>query len=110
MKLSASFYLAMGQAVNLANSLKKFPQKCMLADRKSAYYATFSAKSLEDALQYEFENARHILSLVSISISVLISCSSLTLEILCRNRSVGHRDLWKVSVITADLTCTIRKK
>ena len=55
---------ALGQAVNLADSLKKFPQKCMQADRNSAYYATYSAKSLDDALQYEFQNAKHILELV----------------------------------------------
>ncbi|KAK7078358.1 hypothetical protein SK128_022053 [Halocaridina rubra] len=47
---------AVGQAVNLAQSLVKFPQGCMLADRNSALYASYSAKSLEEALKYEHEN------------------------------------------------------
>ncbi|XP_071548556.1 enoyl-CoA hydratase EchA19-like [Panulirus ornatus] len=47
---------AIGQAVNLAQSLVKFPQECMLADRASALHATFSARSLQNALQFEHEN------------------------------------------------------
>ncbi|XP_042240110.1 mevalonyl-coenzyme A hydratase sidH-like [Homarus americanus] len=47
---------AVGQAVNLAQSLVKFPQECMLADRASALHATFSAKSLQESLQFESEN------------------------------------------------------
>ena len=34
----------------------KFPQECMLADRASVYNATFNAKSLQEALQFEHEN------------------------------------------------------
>lgn len=65
--------LALGQAVNLADSLKKFPQKCMLADRKSAYYATYSAKSLDDALSYEHNNGAPILQEVStLKVSLLL--------------------------------------
>ena len=37
----------------------------MLADRRSAYYATYSAKSLEDALQFEAGNGKDILKVVS---------------------------------------------
>ncbi|XP_027207010.2 enoyl-CoA hydratase EchA19 [Penaeus vannamei] len=47
---------AVGQAVNLAQSLVKFPQECLRADRQSALYATFSASSMQDALRYEHEN------------------------------------------------------
>ncbi|KAG0723642.1 3-hydroxypropionyl-coenzyme A dehydratase [Chionoecetes opilio] len=47
---------AIGQSFKLAQELIKFPQECMLADRASAYNATFSAKSLQEALQYEHEN------------------------------------------------------
>lgn len=36
----------------------------MQADRQSAYYATYSAKSLQDALQYEFDNGVPILEMV----------------------------------------------
>lgn len=57
---------ALGQAVNLADSLKKFPQQCLRADRRSAYYATYSAKNYEDALQYEAENGKAILALESV--------------------------------------------
>jgi len=56
----------LGQAVSLASSLKKYPQKCLQADRRSAYYAAYSAKSLEDALHYEFENGKEILSQESV--------------------------------------------
>lgn len=52
---------ALGQAFNLARSLVKFPQECLRMDRKSAYYSTFEAKSHEDALKYEFENAKHVI-------------------------------------------------
>lgn len=67
----SSCYIALGQAVQLADSLKKFPQLCMQADRKSAYYAAFSAKSLEDALHYEQENGKGILELVIINTRVI---------------------------------------
>lgn len=50
--------------MNLADSLKKFPQECMLADRRSAYYATYSASSLDDALNYEHNNGVPILEQV----------------------------------------------
>ncbi len=36
----------------------------MQADRQSAYYATYSAKSLEDALQYEFDKGVPVLGMV----------------------------------------------
>ena len=36
----------------------------MQADRQSAYYATYSAKSLQDALEYEFDNGVPILEMV----------------------------------------------
>ncbi|KAJ8322139.1 hypothetical protein KUTeg_000610 [Tegillarca granosa] len=44
----------LGVAVNLAFDIARFPQRCMNTDRKSAYYSTYNAKSIEDALQYEF--------------------------------------------------------
>ena len=57
---------ALGQAFNLALSLVKFPQNCLRADRKSAYYAAFDAKSIEDALVYEYENGKTIITEESI--------------------------------------------
>ncbi|XP_076334665.1 putative enoyl-CoA hydratase isoform X2 [Tachypleus tridentatus] len=53
---------SLGQAVNLASSLTKFPQKCLRADRRSAYYSSFEAKSLTDALQFEWEHGKSIVT------------------------------------------------
>lgn len=47
----------LGQAINLATSLVKFPQECLRADRFSAYNSAFNANSLEEALEFEKNNA-----------------------------------------------------
>lgn len=47
----------MGQAINLATSLVKFPQECLRVDRVSAYNSAFNASSLEEALEFEQNNA-----------------------------------------------------
>lgn len=47
----------LGQAINLATSLVKFPQECLRADRVSAYNSAFNASSLEEALEFEKSNA-----------------------------------------------------
>ncbi|KAL0124418.1 hypothetical protein PUN28_006332 [Cardiocondyla obscurior] len=52
---------ALGTAINLAKSLVKFPQKSLLADRTSAYFATFSPKHIEESLQFEKDNASHLI-------------------------------------------------
>lgn len=52
---------ALGQAINLGNSICKFPQKCMQADRNSAFYSAYNATTMEDALSYEWENSKHII-------------------------------------------------
>lgn len=52
--------LGLGQAIQLANSLVKFPQACLLADRKSAYNAAF-ASSYENLLQWEQENGASVI-------------------------------------------------
>lgn len=52
---------ALGTAMNLAISLVKFPQKSLLADRASAYYAMFSPKQMEEALQFEKDNSSHLI-------------------------------------------------
>ncbi|XP_032678170.1 short-chain-enoyl-CoA hydratase-like [Odontomachus brunneus] len=51
---------ALGVSVNLANCLIKFPPKTLLADRASAHFATFSAKQMDEALQFEKDNASHL--------------------------------------------------
>ncbi len=53
------------QAMNLARELTKFPQGCLRADRASAFHATFASKTLEQSLQFECENAVHIIDAVS---------------------------------------------
>lgn len=44
---------SLGQAVNLANSIAKFPQRCMLHDRNSLFHATYQADTLVAAMQFE---------------------------------------------------------
>lgn len=56
----------LAEAVQLANSLLKFPQKCMNTDRESAYYAAYRATSLEDALKYEYDNGINVIQEESI--------------------------------------------
>ncbi|XP_049785758.1 probable enoyl-CoA hydratase echA8 [Schistocerca cancellata] len=48
---------ALGQAVQLASSLVKFPQACMLADRDSVYNSAFNAKTFEEGMEYEKNSA-----------------------------------------------------
>lgn len=48
-------------AVNLASSLVKFPQRCLLADRISTHFATFSAKQMDELLQFEKDNSTHLI-------------------------------------------------
>lgn len=50
----------LGEAVTLAKSLVKFSQKTLLADRASVHFATFSAKEMEEALQFEKDNGSHL--------------------------------------------------
>ncbi|KAK5688732.1 hypothetical protein LTS10_000710 [Elasticomyces elasticus] len=45
---------ALVEATKLAEELLKWPQKCMRADRESAYYAAFDAGSFEEAMRNEF--------------------------------------------------------
>ncbi|GAU99080.1 hypothetical protein RvY_10126 [Ramazzottius varieornatus] len=52
---------AIGEALKAAQTIARFPQECMLADRESAYHSTFTAKSLEDALVFEHEKGKQII-------------------------------------------------
>ncbi|XP_064108345.1 enoyl-CoA hydratase EchA19-like isoform X2 [Macrobrachium nipponense] len=47
---------AVGQAVHLAQSLTKFPQECLKADRRSTLNAALSSDSFQEALKFEHEN------------------------------------------------------
>lgn len=60
------FVSAIGNAINLANSLCKFPQECLRADRLSAYHSTYNAQSLEEALKFESENSASVLAKESV--------------------------------------------
>ncbi|KAJ8968111.1 hypothetical protein NQ314_002466 [Rhamnusium bicolor] len=51
---------ALGQAINLATSLVKFPQDCLNVDRDSTYNAAYN-KAYEDLLKYEQKNGRRLL-------------------------------------------------
>lgn len=80
-------FTAVGQAVKLATELLKFPQHCMLADRASTYNTVFSARSLQEALQFEHENGcpvilqvRPILFYWSLVILFYPLCSYISLE------------------------------
>lgn len=44
---------ALGQAVNLAQSIAKFPQKCLNHDRASLFNSTYNAANKDDALDFE---------------------------------------------------------
>lgn len=55
-----TFVLALGQAMQLANSLVKFPQNCLRADRESTYNAAFNS-SLQTCLEFEQNNGRKVL-------------------------------------------------
>ncbi|CAB4067544.1 unnamed protein product [Lepeophtheirus salmonis] len=44
---------AYGRAYHLAQEISKHPQECLKADKKSAYFSTFSSTSLEDSFHYE---------------------------------------------------------
>jgi enoyl-CoA hydratase/carnithine racemase len=52
---------ALEEAMKLADQLLNFPQLCMNKDRQSAYYAAYEAKGFEDAMGFEFANAREVL-------------------------------------------------
>lgn len=45
---------AVQAALEIAQQLLKFPYECMKADRDSCYNATYNARSLEEALKFEF--------------------------------------------------------
>jgi len=53
---------AYGQAVNLAKEIVKFPQDCLMADRGSALFATYGARSVEEAMDYETEHSASVLT------------------------------------------------
>lgn len=65
--MSDNYFLfkALGQAIQIAGSLAKFPQKCMLQDRKTLYESAFS-RSFQQLLEYERNNAIQVFNEESI--------------------------------------------
>lgn len=57
---------AVEEAMKIAEMLVKFPQLCMNRDRESCYFAAYQARSLEDALRYEFDHGRPVIAKESI--------------------------------------------
>ncbi|XP_073532779.1 enoyl-CoA hydratase EchA19-like isoform X1 [Phyllobates terribilis] len=54
-------------AIELAEQISAFPQKCMRSDRASAYYSTFDATSFTDAMQFEFNHGAEVVAEESIA-------------------------------------------
>ncbi|XP_015121159.1 uncharacterized protein LOC107043948 [Diachasma alloeum] len=52
---------ALGQSISLAQMILKYPQGALLADRTSMNYATFGGKPIEEALEFERDNATDFL-------------------------------------------------
>ncbi|XP_077990301.1 enoyl-CoA hydratase EchA19-like [Glandiceps talaboti] len=57
---------ALEEAIKLAKQLTQFPQKCMLADRKSTYHAVFDSNSFKDAMRFEHNNGAKVIAEESI--------------------------------------------
>ena len=54
------------EATKIAKQLLQFPQECMLADRESAYNATFNSCSVEDSLEFEYKNGLKVITKESV--------------------------------------------
>jgi enoyl-CoA hydratase/carnithine racemase len=57
---------ALEAAMGVARELVGFPQLCMNADRASAYFAAYEARSFEDAMAHEFDEGIKVVSAESI--------------------------------------------
>ena len=49
---------ALEKSIELAKEIASFPEMCMLADRRSAIYNTYTRNSFDDSLEYETENGK----------------------------------------------------
>lgn len=57
---------ALQAALELAEQISSFPQQCLRADRSSAIYSCYDAPSFTQAMQYEMDNAVHVISAESV--------------------------------------------
>jgi len=53
---------AFGRASQLAESLVKFPQLCLQKDRESVYNSVFNAPNFMEALAFEFNNGKEVIT------------------------------------------------
>lgn len=58
---------ALQAALELAEQISSFPQKCLRADRSSAMYSCYDAPSFTQAMQYEIDHGIPVISAESIS-------------------------------------------
>jgi hypothetical protein len=49
------------ESVTLAKTLMAFPQDCMLADRRSAYFSSYDSPSYERSFEYELAQGMEVL-------------------------------------------------
>ncbi|XP_018596677.2 uncharacterized protein LOC108927711 [Scleropages formosus] len=54
-------------ALDLAQQMSLFPQRCLRADRASAYHSVFAASSFSQAMQYEFDNGVEVIQVEAIA-------------------------------------------
>jgi len=57
---------SLDEALVLARQLLNFPQMCMNLDRASCYNAAYNATSFEEALRFEYNEGKNVLSLESV--------------------------------------------
>ena len=57
---------ALAEAIELAEELLRWPQKCLRADRESAYYAAFDAGTFREAMQNEFVEGSKVVQAESV--------------------------------------------
>lgn len=57
---------SLGQAIQYANSISKFPQNCLNRDRMSAYNAMYDAKDFESAMQFEMRHGLDVIASESV--------------------------------------------
>jgi len=64
---------ALGQAMQLANSIARFPQGCLNTDRLSAYNSMYNAKSFQEAVEHEMRTGLEIIATVSVILLTKLS-------------------------------------
>lgn len=62
---------AIGQAVNIASVIAKFPQQCLKVDKQNAYHATYDAADFESASDHELDYGTKVLATESVDGNLL---------------------------------------